>query len=241
MKLYNELADWWHLLSSPEEYAEEAELYWRIISRYKSNIETALELGSGGGNNASHLKKHCRFTLTDLSPAMIEASRRLNPDCEHLVGDMRTVDVGRTFDLVFIHDAIMLMTTEEDLAKVFQNARWHLKPDGLLFIAPDFFQETFQPETDWGGHDDGHRGIRYLEWTYDNDPNDNLVETDYVYLLKTGAEEPICVHDHTIDGIFPKKTWEELLNKAGFDIFFERIDHSELKPDSYYGIVGRIH
>ncbi|HMQ63616.1 MAG TPA: hypothetical protein PKE06_23230 [Flavilitoribacter sp.] len=52
MKLYQELATWWHLFSSPADYAEEAGLYWDIIARHKPDIRTALELGSGGGNNA---------------------------------------------------------------------------------------------------------------------------------------------------------------------------------------------
>ena len=75
MKLYHELANWWHLLSAPEEYAEEAGLYWEVISKYKTNIKNALELGSGGGNNAYHLKQKCNFTLTDLSPEMISISK----------------------------------------------------------------------------------------------------------------------------------------------------------------------
>ena len=41
---------------------------------------------------------------------MLELSRTLNPDCEHLEGDMRTLRLGRTFDAVLIHDAVMYMT-----------------------------------------------------------------------------------------------------------------------------------
>ena len=64
-----------------------------------------LELGSGGGNNASHLKAHFQLTLVDLSPAMLAVSRALNPECEHLQGDMRTVRLGRRFDAPTDHIA----------------------------------------------------------------------------------------------------------------------------------------
>lgn len=238
MQLYNDLADWWHLLSSPTDYAEESGLYWGIITKYKADIRDALELGSGGGNNAFYLKKKCWFTLTDLSPEMIRVSRSLNPECEHFVGDMRDIRLNRTFDLVFIHDAIMSMTTEEDLEKVFQTAKIHLKPGGIVFIVPDFFKETFVPGADHGGHDDALRSIRYLEWTYDSNPDDTFVETEYVYLVKTKGNDTRCIHDHTQEGIFPKKTWEELLTKTGFKVSFEPIPHSELEPGSYFGIVG---
>ena len=41
--------------------------------------ETLLELGSGGGNNASFLKMRFDMTLVDLSPGMLEVSRAALP------------------------------------------------------------------------------------------------------------------------------------------------------------------
>lgn len=38
MKLYNELADWWPLMSPHTEYEEEAGLYLDIIRRYHSDV-----------------------------------------------------------------------------------------------------------------------------------------------------------------------------------------------------------
>jgi len=43
---------------------------------------------------------------------MLELSRTINPEAEHILGDMRTLRLGRTFDAVLIHDAICYMTTE---------------------------------------------------------------------------------------------------------------------------------
>ena len=92
-----------------------------LVASASSPIDTLLELGSGGGNNASHLKKHFQMTLVDLSPGMLEVSRKLNPECEHLQGDMRSVRLGRSFDAVFMHDAIAYMTSAEDLRKRLAN------------------------------------------------------------------------------------------------------------------------
>jgi trans-aconitate methyltransferase len=91
---------------------------------------TLLELGSGGGNNASYLKRWFTLTLVDASPGMLKASRRLNPECEHVRGDMRTARLGRTFDRVFIHDAIMHMTSEADLVRALRTAFIHTRPGG---------------------------------------------------------------------------------------------------------------
>jgi hypothetical protein len=35
-KLYRQIADWWPILSTPEEYAEEAELYREVLVTYAS-------------------------------------------------------------------------------------------------------------------------------------------------------------------------------------------------------------
>src|SRR5215510_3797810 len=91
-KLYGELASWFHLLSSPPDYAEEAEFARKTIVEAGSGLAAAiLELGSGGGNNASHLKAHFKMTLVDLSPGMLEMSKKLNPECEHVQGDMKSL------------------------------------------------------------------------------------------------------------------------------------------------------
>src|SRR5262245_11097513 len=106
-RLYTAFSRWWPLLSAPEDYAEEAEFYRRLfVAGCARPPQTLLELGCGGGNNASHLKKHFRLTLTDLSPDMLAVSRALNPECEHVPGDMRALRLGREFDAVLIHDAV---------------------------------------------------------------------------------------------------------------------------------------
>ncbi len=237
MRLYKDLAEWWPLLSHPDDYLEEAELFWKIISKYKRNIDTALELGAGGGNNAYHLKKYCHWTLTDLSTEMLAISKKLNPECEHLMGDMRTLDLDREFDLVLIHDAIMYMTSTHDLEQVFRLSKKHLKPDGLMFLIPDFFRETFRSSTDHGGHDEGEKSLRYLEWSFDPDPEDDTIQTEYVYMIREGLKPVEVIHDHSVEGIFSREVWKSVLERCGFDVIFERIDHSTLPSNSYSGMI----
>src|SRR6185295_1071900 len=96
-KLYDELAVWWPLVSDPAEYAEEAAFFMPLLRDITAHPPmTLLELGSGGGNNALHMKAaFAAVTIVDLSPQMLAVSRQLNPDCAHQAGDMRTVRLGR--------------------------------------------------------------------------------------------------------------------------------------------------
>ena len=115
-QLYDALADWWPVISPPSGYAEEAALYVDMIrGAARGPIREVLELGSGGGNNASHMKRAFTLTLVEPADRMRELSRALNPECEHVSGDMRDIRLGRVFDAVFVHDAVMYMTTEIDL------------------------------------------------------------------------------------------------------------------------------
>jgi hypothetical protein len=230
VRLYEELATWFHLLTAPEDYADEAERYRRLILGACPEARTLLELGAGGGNNASHLKAHFTCTLSDVSPQMLTISRRLNPECEHVLGDMRTMRLGRTFDAVFVHDAVVYLTTADELADAMRTAYAHTRAGGVSLFVPDHTRETFPGEgVDTGGHDgeDG-RSLRYLEWTYDLDPADTTYEVDYAVLLREAGRATRAVHDHHVEGLFPEYTWLTLLEQAGFRA---AVDHGQ-EPES---------
>jgi SAM-dependent methyltransferase len=215
-RMYGELAGWFHLLTAPDEYIDEAA---GVLELLQANVEgplaTALELGSGGGNLASHLPG-LRLTLTDISPGMLALSRTINPDAEHLEADMRKLRLGRTFDAVIAHDAITYMATETDLRATLETAFVHLRPGGVAVFMPDWVLDTYQPRTEHGGRDAGGRGLRYLEWDRDLRPGDHIVETDYVIVTRDGEQVSIH-HDVHVLGIFPRATWLALLADVGFE------------------------
>jgi SAM-dependent methyltransferase len=171
-----ELAPWFHLLTPPSDYVDDAAFVLGTLHEHiVGSLQTALELGCGGGNTASHLKAELKLTLTDVSPAMLAVSASINPECEHIVGDMRTLRLRRTFDAVLIHDAICYMTTEADLRAAIATAAEHLRPGGVAVFEPDHVREQFEVGTDHGGEDGlplpdgrpgpGHRrGARGSRW-----------------------------------------------------------------------------
>ncbi len=240
LALYGELAPWWPLLSRPEDYAEEANFYYQTLAACcETGLSSLLELGSGGGNNASHLKRWIEnLTLVDRSEGMLSVSRALNPRCQHVIGDMRTVRLGREFDGVFVHDAICYMTTVDELRSVLDTALVHTRRGGCALFAPDFVAETFRPSTGHGGHDGATRSLRYLEWTWDPDPSDTEYVVDMAYLLREGDGEPRVVRDRHLEGLFSRQVWMELLGEVGFEPERHLIRHSEL-PAPIDVFVGR--
>jgi SAM-dependent methyltransferase len=212
MKLYGELAEWWPVFSDPKEYRREAAHIVRVLRKSTSPApREVLELGSGGGSCAVHLKAHFAMTLVDLSPRMLSVSRKLNPECEHIRSDIRTLRLGRTFDAVFVHDAICHMTTEPDLRAVMQTAYEHCSPGGVALFVPDFVRETFVAGTDQGGTG----RLRFLQWVFDPDPNDTTYLVDFAILLRNLEGEARVVHDRHVQGLFPRAKWLHLLREVG--------------------------
>jgi SAM-dependent methyltransferase len=239
-RLYAELASWWPLLSSPADYVEEAAFYQaRLLEACERPPRTLLELGSGGGNNASHLKVRFEMLLVDRSPGMLAVSRALNPECEHALGDMRSVRLDRLFDCVFVHDAVTYLTAESDLRQAMETAFVHCRPGGAVLFAPDHVRETFRASTDHGGHDGAGRSLRYLEWTWDPDPTDTTYVVDFAYLLRESDGSVRVEHDRHVEGLFARSDWLRLLGEVGFQASVVPFDHSELEPGTYEVFVGR--
>lgn len=216
-RLYDELAAWWPLLSPASEYVDEAaDLLARLKTVHDSRPATLLELGAGGGSLAFHLKDHFRLTLTDRAPAMLAVSQALNPECEHLLGDMRTLRLGRQFDVVLIHDAIMYATEPAAVRAALRTAALHCRSGGTVAVLPDFVRETFVSGTDHGGHDapDG-RGLRYLGWAWDPDPRDDTYLVDYAFLLRTSDGSVTVAYDRHVEGLFSRAQWLGWFAEAG--------------------------
>jgi hypothetical protein len=216
--LYGELTPWYRLLDPVADHADEAAAYVAALARAGAAPgSTLLELGAGAGGNASFFKRHFRCTLTDLSPEMQALSRDLNPECEHLPGDMRTLRLPRTFDAVAVHDAVCYMTTRADLAAAAATAFAHTRPGGAALFAPDYVRESFRERSELIAGDDGPRSLRCIEWAWDPDPDDDTYVAEYAFLLRDGADVR-AVHDRHVEGLFPRATWFEILTAAGYRV-----------------------
>jgi trans-aconitate methyltransferase len=215
---YGDLAPWWPLISPVEDYREEATFVLGLLGDTQTRRRTLLELGSGGGNNASYMGDRFDLTLVDRSEGMLAVSRALNPHAEHVCADMRTVRLGREFDAVFVHDAIEYMTDEADLRAALTTACVHLRTGGTAVIVPDATREIFEPGHDCGGSDgaDG-RSVRFLEWTIDPGPERGVVTTEYVFLLRHADGRLDVVHDSHRTGLFTRATWLRVLREVGFE------------------------
>lgn len=85
-----------------------------------------------------------------------------------------------------------------------------------MAVLPDFTREVFAPGTDHGGHDapDG-RGLRYLEWVWDPNPDDDTYVVEYTCLLRAADGTVRAVHDRHLEGLFSRTDWLAWLETSG--------------------------
>jgi SAM-dependent methyltransferase len=216
-RLYSELAGWWPLISPPGEYADQAAYLAEVLGSAGPAVREVLDLGSGGGHVALYLKDRFAMTLVDLSEDMLAVSRRLNPECAHVQGDMRTIRLGRVFDAVLVHDAVDYMTSEADLRQVIDTAFAHCRPGGAAVFVPDHVADTFRASGGRGGGSDADgRQASFREWTWDPDPGDDCVRAEYEFVLRDAdGTEQVVREAHRL-GAFRREAWLRLLADAGF-------------------------
>jgi SAM-dependent methyltransferase len=216
--LYRDLAGWWPVISPVGEYAADAAALCRAFASSARPVREVLDLGCGGGHVAWHLKGHFELTLVDISGDMLAVSRRLNPECEHVQGDMRTTRLGREFDAVLVHDAVDYIADEAELQRVARTAFAHCRPGGVAVFAPDHSVDTFRPGTyGGGGADETGRRASFTERTSDPDPADEWIVADYVFTLRSADNgEQVVRESHRLSA-FRYGTWQRVLASAGFE------------------------
>ena len=236
-RFYDDLAPWWPLISSPDEYRDDAFLYeCTLQDAVSGELRSVLELGCGGGNIAGCFDEALDLCLVDSSVAMLEVAQARLPRAACRVGDMRTIRLDERFDAVFVHDAIAYMTTEEDLGAALETVAHHLRPGGVALIVPDAIREQFGPTTEHGGSDGEGRSARYLAWTSDPDPDDDEVLATMTFVLREEGKDDVVVHESHRWGLFDRATWQRLFASAGLTVE-ERVVDPDLHDPRYGNVM----
>ncbi|MCE2853124.1 MAG: class I SAM-dependent DNA methyltransferase [Roseiflexaceae bacterium] len=225
--LYSDYAWLWPLWGNVDnEYAQWCALVHHVMQRHaRRELHTLLNLGCGGGKNMANLKQHYTVTGVDISSAMLDLARQLNPTCTFVEADMRTCHLAQSFDAILIDDAITYMTSRADLTRVFRTASDHLAPGGVMVVTPDHLVETFQQNDTHvshasASHKPAHLDVVFVENYYDPDPHDDTFESTFLYLIREHGILRV-VQDHSTLGLFTAAVWREALQECGFVVHEE--------------------
>lgn len=142
MSLFAEYSEFYDILYHDKNYDAEVAYLIERIKKHGNGGSSILELGCGTGRHAVRFAQQGYAVHgIDLSSAMIEKAKKLyvhdKKISEQVVfsqGDMRSIRLGRKFDVVFsLFHVMSYQVTDHDLEQALQTASLHLH-DGGLFI-----------------------------------------------------------------------------------------------------------
>jgi len=250
---FEHYADYYDILYQDKDYEAECDFLEQIVDRYAQRpIRTILDLGCGTGGHALPLARRGYEVMgIDRSEKMLatawakatSASESSNVP-KFQCGDIRNIDLGRTFDAVIAMFAVIsYQTTNEDLAAAFRTARRHLEPGGLFMFDCWFGPAvlTRKPSNRYKVVErDGERIIRFASSTLDI--LQHIVQVDYKVLwLKDGRVLDEVDESHLMRFLFPKEV-EFYLEKSGLKLLrlcpFLRLEAIVTEADWSVGIIA---
>jgi SAM-dependent methyltransferase len=136
MSVFGNYSRYYDLLYRHKDYQGEAAYIHSLIEKHRPGARTLLDLGCGTGRHASLLAGHgYAVTGVDRSPDMLAEARARGARAEFLEGDLRSVRLGREFDVVVsLFHVMSYQTTNADLAAALATLRAHLSPGGLFIF-----------------------------------------------------------------------------------------------------------
>lgn len=123
-----------------KDYAAETDLIERVFEQFvDGRVESVLDLGCGTGTHALELAgRGYEVVGVDRSPEMVaRAEAKITPSTRDRVrfdvSDIRTVDLGRTFDAAVLLFAVLgYQHSDEDVIAALNAARRHVRPGGVV-------------------------------------------------------------------------------------------------------------
>jgi SAM-dependent methyltransferase len=187
MSVFGAYSRYYDLLYRDKDYASEAAYVHELIAKHRPGAKTVLDLGCGTGRHAGLLaERGYSLTGVDLSEEMLAVARQAQPTGSFFQGDVRSVRLGRTFDVVLsLFHVMSYQTTNADLLAALSTMREHLAPGGL-FVFDCWYGPavlTDRPQTRIKRLEDAAISVTRLAEPVLH-PNDNLVDVNYQVFIR---------------------------------------------------------
>ncbi len=185
--------------SGIKDYPAEAAELQRIIQDASPAAQTLLDVACGTGAHLVEMQRRFAVEGVDLSPAMLAVARTRLPGIPLYEGDMRTLDLGKTFDAVTcLFSSIGYMTDPAEMRGAIARLAAHVAPGGVLivdgWVRPDRWLDNFRPDSPDVASDDGLTVVRMSYGRRDG----NITELEMHHLVQTDAGVEYFTETHRL-------------------------------------------
>jgi SAM-dependent methyltransferase len=193
--------------------AETAELR-RIIDESCPGARSLLDVACGTGAHLAELRQWYEVEGADLSQAMLAVARERLPGVPLHQTDMRTLDLGRSFDTVIcLFSSIGYVTDPAEMRSAVGHLAAHVSPGGVLildgWVRPDEWHDGFRPEPDIA-RDDATLVVRLAFTRRDG----SITNLDMHHLVQTAEGIDYFVENHRL-ALTPTEDYVSAVEGAG--------------------------
>ncbi len=247
---FGRYAKYYNLLYRDKDYSAEADYIEGLIKKHVPGAKSILDLGCGTGRHDLLLaEKGFSIMGVDLSEEMLSAAnsqlqgRSTLRDVNFLCGNIQSVRIGRTFDVVLsLFHVMSYQITNQMLQDSIANAYSHLKEGGIFIF--DFWYGpavlTDRPTNRVKRLEDNEISINRTA-TPVLHLNDNIVDVIYEVLIEDKKTRTVDTlkETHRMRYFFlPELSF--VLEVTGFSIVTDLAwmqGDKRLGPDSWYGLL----
>ncbi|MBA3779471.1 MAG: class I SAM-dependent methyltransferase [Chloroflexi bacterium] len=144
--MFAESAEMYDLFYEWKDYPAEVARLDALIRQRHSSARTLLDVACGTGRHLELLANRYAVEGLDIEPRLLEVARRRLPGVPLHLADMRSFDLGRSFDVVTcLFSSIGYVRTPDALGESLSAMAAHLAPGGVLIVEPWLSPEQFDP------------------------------------------------------------------------------------------------
>lgn len=144
--MFSKTAEFYDLVYSFKDYENEAQKIRDVILSELPTAKSLLDVACGTGEHARHLVRDFDVDGIDLQPEFIQVAQRKVASGTFAVGDMRSFDLQKRYDVVqCLFSSIGYLTHPDEVISALRCFRNHLKPGGIILVEPWFTPETYHP------------------------------------------------------------------------------------------------
>ncbi|MFU7598131.1 class I SAM-dependent methyltransferase [Legionella pneumophila] len=211
----------------------------------EQGAKTILDMTCGTGSQVLYLAQHgYKITGSDLSPALIDSARnkakKMNLNAPFIVGDMRTINVGK-FDAVITIFSAIGHINKSDFEITLQNIRHNLN-DGGIYIFDIFNLQALTDEIikdfvmDINSVVDGVT-FRNQQHSEIDRESGLLISHDKYTITKEGSKPEYHTNTFSLQ-IYTAQELQNLLEKNGFEVLNQYdMDGHQFIPDKSLNIL----
>jgi SAM-dependent methyltransferase len=129
-----------------KDYAGETLKIRQFVARERPGAKTLLDVACGTGEHARLLSAEFDVDGIDLEPKFVEIARAKNPAGSFSVGDMRSFQLEKRYDVVqCLFSSIGYLLTSQDIVAALTCFRAHLAPGGVMLVEPWLSPAAYKP------------------------------------------------------------------------------------------------